>query len=76
MAETKRQHELYQVYATEKSSGELIPVPWFPRANKEACEGWCETIKLMIASGKENRYADPQVIVYLGTPEPKLILEH
>ena len=60
---------LYQVWATETKTGQLVPVPFFPRAIKDAVTVFQLEMRRMIREGKEKRYADPQVLVHLGLPE-------
>jgi hypothetical protein len=75
MNEPKKKHELYQVYATEVKSGQLVAVPMFGKSHKKACDLWANTMTDMIAKGFEKRYRDPQVAMYLGSNESSIILE-
>ena len=56
---------LYQVMATETSTGNLVPMPMFPRIGKEAAEEFVATVRTMIVQGKEKRYADPHAALLL-----------
>jgi len=58
---------LFQVWATETKTGQLVAVPFFPRVMKEVAEEYVATMKSMISLGKEKRYADPQALPHLGT---------
>lgn len=64
--QTKRE-PLYQVWATETKTGNLVAVPYFPRAMKEVTEEWVATMKGMIALGNEKRFTDPQSLVHLAS---------
>ena len=54
--------EFYQLWVEENKTGELIPCPFFPRAVKELVDEWADTVRLMIAGGKEKRFSNPQVL--------------
>jgi hypothetical protein len=62
MSENVRKVEpLFQVMATERKTGQLVAMPMFPRVMKETADEYVQTVKMMIAAGKEKRYADPHV---------------
>ena len=62
----KKHEPLYQVWVTEVETGKFIPCPCFPRMMKEVVDEFASTMRLMIAAGKEKRYADPQSLLYIG----------
>lgn len=64
--QTKRE-PLYQVWATETKTGQLVPVPMFPRVMKEVADEYVGTMESMIKLGHEKRYADPQALVHLAS---------
>jgi hypothetical protein len=57
----KKLERVFQVMAEEVATKKLVAVPFFPRACKEAAEMFADDMSLMIACGKEKRYANPQV---------------
>lgn len=61
-----KREPLYQVWATETATNNLVAVPMFPRAMKEAAEMWVSDMERMIREGKEKRYADPKALPHLG----------
>jgi len=63
--EIKRE-PLYQVWATETKTGQLVPMPMFPRVMLETAEEYVSTVKAMISTGKEKRYTEPQALRHLG----------
>ena len=65
MEQGLRREPLYQVMATEVSTGELVAMPMFPRIGKEVAEEFAATVRTMILQGKEKRYADPQAVLLL-----------
>ena len=67
MEQGLRREPLYQVMATETSTGKLVAMPMFPRIGKEAADEFCATVRTMILQGKEMRYADPQAVLLLPT---------
>lgn len=60
------QGELYQVWATDVRTNQLVPVPCFPRVAQQIAEEYVATMKSMISLGHEKRYADPQALPHLG----------
>lgn len=66
--EIKRE-PLYQVWAIEVATGNLVPVPFFPRIAKQVAEEFALTMRLMIAQGKEKRYSDPKALLHIRAPE-------
>lgn len=66
MEATIKQEQLYQVWAIETATGNLVPFPYFPRIGKEAADELLATLKAMIASGKEKRYTEPQSLPHLA----------
>ena len=65
MKETVRHEPLYQVYAEEVKTGQLVAVPMFPRAMKAATEEWVGLMLEQIRLGNEKRYANPQVALHI-----------
>jgi hypothetical protein len=63
---TKRE-PLYQVWAEETATGQLVPAPMFPRVAKEVADEFASTMAMMIACGKEKRYNQPQVLLHIST---------
>lgn len=63
--QTKRA-PLYQVWATEVQTGQLVAVPFFPRVMQEVADEYVATMKSMISLGKEKRYVEPQALPHLG----------
>lgn len=63
--QVQQREDLYQVWATETNTGQLVVVPMFPRVAKEAAEQFVETMQNMISTGKEKRYADPQALMHM-----------
>lgn len=61
-----RFEELYQVMARDAKTKKLVAVPCFPRVMKKVAEGYVETMRSMIAVGKEKRYEDPHIAMHLG----------
>lgn len=62
----KKRELLYQVWATETATGQLVAVPFFPRVAKEVAEEYAATMKGMISLGKEKRYSDPHALPHLS----------
>lgn len=61
---TKRE-PLYQVYAEETKSGNLVAVPMFPRAMKVNTDEWVNLMEEQIRLGHEKRYVKPQSALLL-----------
>lgn len=59
---------LYQVWATERETGKMVPVPFFPKVIAEAADVFVGKMAEMIAVGKERRYIDPRAVPVLGFP--------
>lgn len=68
MNDTLQREPLFQVWATETKTGNLVAVPMFPRVIKEAAEGFVSDMKRMIQQGHEKRYSDPQALEHLSLP--------
>jgi hypothetical protein len=68
MSQVKQREPLYQVWATERATGNLVVVPFFPRIAKEIAEEYASTMRLMIAQGNEKRYSDPQALLHMREP--------
>jgi len=75
MNEPKKTRELYQVFATEVKTGQLVAVPMFGKSHKKACDLWANTMTDMINKGFEKRYRDPLVALDMGSSKSELILE-
>lgn len=65
MEEQIKREPLYQVWATETKTGQLVAVPMFPRVIKESAENFVQTMKDQIALGNEKRYVEPQALLHL-----------
>lgn len=65
MEEQIKREPLYQVWATETKTGQLVAVPMFPRMIKEAAENFVQTMKDQIALGNEKRFVEPQALLHL-----------
>jgi hypothetical protein len=63
---TERRENLYQVWAIEKATGNLVAVPMFPRIAKPVAEEWAALMQRMIREGKETRYEDPKALEHLS----------
>jgi len=61
---TKRE-PLYQVYAEETKTGNLVAVPMFPRAMKVNTDEWVNLMEEQIRLGNEKRYVKPQSALLL-----------
>lgn len=66
MDDQVKREPLYQVWATEVKTGNLVAMPMFPRVMQEVANEYVTTVKGMIALGKEKRYVDPQALPHLG----------
>ena len=66
MSNQEPKEPLHQVWATEIKTGNLVPVPFFPRVAKQVADEYVVTMQSMIKLGKEKRYADPQALPHLG----------
>jgi hypothetical protein len=58
---------LFQVWATRTDTGELVPVPFFPRVVRQVADEFVTTMRAQIATGNEKRFAEPQALVHLST---------
>ena len=56
---------LFQVWAIRTDTGELVPVPWFPRVEKEVAVQFVDTMRTQITLGNEKRFSDPQALAHL-----------
>lgn len=65
--DAQKKEPLYQVWAEETKTGQLVPVPMFPRVMKETAEELAATMKEMILLGHEKRYANPQALIHLAS---------
>lgn len=64
--ETIGTQKLYQVWATETKTGQLVAVPFFPRVMQEAALKFVQDMNSQIRKGREKRYADPVAMLHLG----------
>lgn len=55
--------QLYQVWATDTATGQLIPI--FPKATKEAVEQWVSVVNEQIRLGKCKALSDPHVAAHI-----------
>lgn len=67
MEDQIKREPLYQVWATETKTGQLVAVPFFPRVMKQVADEYVSTMDSMIKLGKETRYAEPQALVHLSS---------
>lgn len=66
--EDQVKHEpLYQVWAIETKTGNLVPFPFFPRVMKDVADEYVSTVKSMIVAGHEKRYTEPQALIHLAS---------
>ena len=64
MSATERD-PLYQVWATRTDTGEMVPIPFFPRVIKEVADRFVSDVREQIRVGNEKRFADPQALAHL-----------
>jgi hypothetical protein len=57
---------LYQVWAIDTKTGQLVPVPFFPRVMKRTAEEWVSLMKMAIATRDYKDFADPRALLHMG----------
>jgi hypothetical protein len=68
MSQVQQREPLYQVWATERTTGQLVVVPFFPRIAKEVADEFASTMRMQISLGNEKRYSDPQALLHMREP--------
>jgi len=63
---TVKREPLYQVWATETKTGNLVPMPFFPRIEKGQAEVWAQLARDKIREGKLKEYSDPHIALHLS----------
>ena len=61
-----KREPLYQVWAEDTETGQLVVVPYFPRIAQAVAEEWVGLMNQAISSGKLKKYANPKAILHLG----------
>ncbi len=64
MTDEVKREPLYQVWAEETATGNLVAVPMFPKALKDNCEEWAGLMIEQIRLGNEKRYSNPQAALH------------
>jgi hypothetical protein len=57
--------QLYQVWAKDKRTGDLVPMPMFPRVIKQVADHFVSVVKEQIAKGNCKDYEDPQALMHI-----------
>ena len=59
---------LYQVWAIERKTNQLVPVRYFPRMKQQVVEEYAALVNKMVKEGKEKRYADARALLHIEIP--------
>ena len=66
MNDQVKREPLYQVWAIETKTGNMVPMPYFPRIAKEQAEEWVALVREHIMNGNVKDWSDPQALLHLG----------
>lgn len=66
MTDQVKREPLYQVWAIETKTGNMVPMPQFPRIGKEQAEEWAALVRTHISNGNVKNYSDPKALLHLG----------
>jgi hypothetical protein len=66
---------LYQVWAIERKTNQLVPIRYFPRIRQQVAEEYASLVNKMVKEGKESNYADARALLHIEIPQPDQTLE-
>jgi hypothetical protein len=59
---------LYQVWAVERKTNQLVPMRNFPRIKQQVADEWASLVNKMVSEGKERNYADARALLHIEIP--------
>ena len=56
---------LYQVWAIERKTNQLVPMRNFPRIKQQIADEWAALVNKYVKEGKERNYADARALLHI-----------